>query len=338
MPDQGRLSISNVAVPVADGVAPFELGVACELFALDRSDDGLPAYDFALCSATDAPVMTTAGYTIHAGHRLDRLARADLIVLVAGSWVTSPPDPKLAEQLREAHRRGSHIMAICRGAFVLAATGLLDRRAATTHWRWTEEFAQRFPAVEVRPHSLYVDNGDLSTSGGTSAGIDLGLHLLRRAHGTAVSAAVARRMVTPPHRDGDQAQYIHRPLPPVVDTNPVGRAQQWAMEHLAEPLTVDELARAVHVAPRTFARLFGQSTGTTPARWLADRRIAVARELLETTPATVSHIARAVGFASVDSLQQQFRRVLGTTPSRYRQTFARGAGHDLSDPASGLGM
>jgi AraC family transcriptional activator FtrA len=220
------------------------------------------------------------GYTINTAHRLDRMARADLVVLVAGPWVSSPPGAALSAQLWAAHQRGCHIMAICRGAFVLAATGLLDARAVTTHWRWAQEFAQRFPAVEVRPHELYVDNGDISTSGGTSAGIDLGLHLLRRAHGSAVSAAVARRMVAPPHRGGDQAQYVHQPLPRVVDANPIGRAQQWAMEHLADPLTVDELARAVHLAPRTFARLFGQSTGTTPARWLADRRIAAARELL----------------------------------------------------------
>ena len=319
----GPLRITNVAVPIVNGVAPFELGVACELFALDRSEDGLPTYDFALCSAADAPVSTTAGHTIAATHRLDRLAAADLIVLVAGSWVESPLDQELAAHLREAHRHGCHIMAICRGAFVLAATGLLDGRPATTHWRWTEEFTRRFPAIDLRPRSLYVDTGDLSTSGGTTAGIDLGLHLLRRAHGSTISSAVARRMVVPPHRGGDQAQYVDRPLPRIVDADPIGRAQLWAIEHLAEPLTVDGLARVVHLAPRTFARLFAQRTGTTPGRWLADQRIAMAQELLETTPATISHVARAVGLASADSLQQHFRRSLGTTPSRYRQTFTQ---------------
>ncbi len=323
MESSAKLTITNVAVPILDGIAPFELGVACELFALDRSDDDLPVYDFALCSPTAAPVRTTAGYSVNATHRLDRMAEADLIVLVAGSWAQGPPpSPELVEALRAAHGRGGHIMAICRGAFVLAATALLDGRAATTHWRWTEEFAQRFPAVELRPRALYVDNGDLSTSGGTSAGIDLGLHLLRRAHGSAVSSAVARRMVVPPHRGGDQAQYVTRPLARDPGSDPVGRAQQWALQHIEQPLTVDDLARAVHLAPRTFARVFVQRTGITPARWLVDRRIALARELLETSTSTVSHIAHAVGFGSVDTFQQRFRRVLGTTPSRYRQTFA----------------
>jgi len=323
MPIEAPLTISNVVVPIADGIAPFELGVACELFAMDRSDDGLPVYDFALCSQTDVPVKTTAGYTVRTEHRLDRLKQADVIVLVAGSWAGSPPTAELASGLIEAHGRGCHIMAVCRGAFVLAATGLLDGKAATTHWRWTAEFARRFPAIEVRPRALYVDNGDLSTSGGTSAGIDLGLYLLRRAHGSAVSAAVARRMVVPLHRGGDQAQYVEPPAPRARDADPVSHAQQWALEHIGEPMGVDDLARAIHLAPRTFARLFTEAVGTTPARWLADQRIALARELLETTPDTVSHIARVTGLGSADSMQQHFRRVLGTTPSRYRQTFSR---------------
>lgn len=325
MPSSEPLTISNVAVPVADGVAPFELGVASELFALDRSEDGLPGYDFALTSASGGPVRTTAGYSVQTQHRHDRMAQADLVVLVAGTWVESPPDPALVASLRAAHDRGCHVMAICRGAFLLAATGLLDHRPATTHWRWADEFAERFPAVDLRPHALYVDDGDLSTSGGTTAGIDLGLHLLRRAHGAAVASAVARRMLAAPHRDGDQAQFAGPPHHPTPTTDAVARAQQWALDHIAEPVTVADLARAVHLSTRTFTRQFTRSTGTTPARWLSGQRLALACELLETTPDTVERIARAVGLASVDSLQQQFRRTLGTTPSRYRETFRRGA-------------
>lgn len=322
MDSTAALPITNVAVPLDDGVAPFELGVACELFGLDRSAQELPVYDFALCAVDHRAVRTTGGFVIQVEHGLDRLDGADLVVLVAGSWVQRPPAPALVSALRAAHERGAHIMAICRGAFVLAATGLLDGRAATTHWRWTDEFARRFPAVEVRPGALYVDTGSVSTSAGTAAGIDLGLHLIRRAHGSSVATEVARRMVVPPHRSGDQAQYILRPVPCTSADDVVGRAQEWAQERLGEPLTVDDWARSVHVAPRTFARLFRDATGTTPGRWLLDQRVARARELLETSTATVAHIAHFVGLGSPDALQRHFRQKLGTTPSHYRQAFA----------------
>ena len=316
------LKITNVCVPVADGVAPFELGVACELFALDRSDQGLPTYEFALASVDGGPVSTTAGHTLGATQPLERMVHADLVVLVAGAWVETPPAPALVEQLYLARDRGAHLMAICRGAFVLAAAGLLDGLPATTHWRWTAEMAERYPRIRLNPDVLYVDTGAISTSAGTAAGIDLGLHLLRRAHGAVVAAEVARRMVVPPHREGGQAQYLRRPLPVVLDNNPIRDAVQWATEHLDQPLSVEDLARQAHLAPRTLTRLFHDTMGTTPHRWLTTQRVNLAQQLLESgTTTTIDAVARRCGFGSIDTLRHHFVRQVGTTPSSYRAMF-----------------
>lgn len=315
------LKITNVAVPVADGVAPFEVGIACELFGLDRSDQGLPTYDFALASIPGGPVKTTAGHRIAPEHGLDRLVDADLIVLVAGSWVEAPPAPALVDQLYVANQRGAHLMAICRGAFVLAAAGLLDGLDATTHWRWTAEMASRYPRVRLNPNVLYVDSGAISTSAGTAAGIDLGLHLLRRAHGAKVAGEVARRMVVPPHRDGGQAQYLRAPLPSVAKNDPLRDAIGWAVRNLEQPISVDDMARRASVAPRTFARMFRDTTGTTPHRWLTSQRIYAAQQLLETGDGTIEAIARETGFGSADTFRSHFVRQVGTTPTSYRSTF-----------------
>lgn len=317
------LKISNVGVPIADGVAPFELGIACELFGLDRSEQGLPRYDFGLASVTGRPVWTTAGYTIATSNRLDRLAEADLIVLVAGSWVDAPPDPALVDELHAAHNRGAHLMAICRGGFVLAAAGLLDGRRATAHWRWTAEMASRYPRIDLDPNVLYVDTGSISTSAGTAAGIDLGLHLLRRAHGATIAAEVARRMVVPPHREGGQAQYLRAPLPAMPSKDPLRAATEWALENLDRPIAVNDLARRAHLAPRTFARVFRDSMGTTPHRWIIGQRLALAQQLLEGSDLSIEAIARRAGFGSVDTLRLHFARQLRTTPTHYRRTFGR---------------
>ncbi len=315
------LTITDVVVPVDDGVAPFELGVACELFGLDRSDQGLPTYAFALAGVHDGPLLTTAGFSLTADAGLDRIDGADLVILVAGSWAEREPHPALAARLHAAHERGAHLMAICRGAFVLAATGLLDGQPATTHWRWTDELQTRFPRVDVRPEVLYVDNGTLSTSAGTAAGIDLGLHLLRRAHGIRTAAEVARRMVVPPHRSGGQAQYIHRPIPDTDHQPPVQDVLDWARGQLHETLTVNDLAARARMAPRTFFRHFVATLGTTPHQWLTTQRVQLGRELLETTAFTITAIARQCGYGSVDAFRAAFSAETGTTPAAYRTTF-----------------
>lgn len=318
---EDHLRIRSVAVVVDHGVAPFELGVACELFGLDRSDQGLPVYGFTLAAVTPGEVATTAGFALAVTEGLDRVLGADLVVLPAGEWTEREPAPELRAVLHAAHERGAHIMAICRGAFVLAATGLLDGRRASTHWRWSGEFRTRFPQVHLDPDVLYVDHGDVSTSAGTAAGIDLGLHLLRRAHGATVAADIARRMVVAPHRSGGQAQFIRRPMASPGADDTLRATRQWALERLDEVTTVDELAAHAHLAPRTFARRFLATCGTTPHRWLDAQRVERAQQLLETTDLQVGAVAARCGFGSTDALRAGFARHLATTPSQYRRTF-----------------
>jgi len=315
------LTIRSVAVVVDHDVAPFELGVACELFGLDRSDQGLPVYGFTLAAITPGEVTTTAGFALTVAEGLDRVGGADVVVLPAGAWTEREPAPELRAVLHAAHERGAHIMAICRGAFVLAATGLLDGRRASTHWRWSDEFRTRFPQVHLDPDVLYVDHGDVSTSAGTAAGIDLGLHLLRRAHGAATAADIARRMVVAPHRVGGQAQFVRRPVASPGVGDPLQATLQWALERLDEVTTVDELAAHAHLAPRTFARRFLETCGTTPHRWLDAQRVDRARQLLESTDLQVDAVAARCGFGSTDALRAGFARHLATTPTQYRRAF-----------------
>ncbi|GAA4869726.1 GlxA family transcriptional regulator [Actinomycetospora straminea] len=323
---EDHLRIESVAVVVDDGVAPFELGVACELFGLDRSDQGLPVYEFGLAAVTPGPVATTAGFAVSVAEGLDRVGSADLVVLPAGTWTERGPTPDLRAVLHAAHDRGAHIMAICRGAFVLAATGLLDGRRASTHWRWEEQFRRLFPRVHLDTDALYVDTGAVSTSAGTAAGIDLGLHLLRRAHGAATAAEIARRMVVAPHRSGGQAQYIRRPMAVGAEDATLQDTLQWALDRLPAVMTVDELAAHANLAPRTFARRFHETCGTTPHRWLDGQRVDRARQLLETTDLTVAAVAARSGFGSTDALRAGFARHLGTTPTQYRRSFHVGVG------------
>ncbi|MFH8794529.1 GlxA family transcriptional regulator [Streptomyces sp. NPDC017941] len=317
--------LTNVAAVALDGVHPFELGVVSEVFGLDRSDEGLPVYDFAVASAEGPVLSTHAGYAIITGHGLERLEEADLITIPAGdSYVTRDFPPELLDALRRAADRGTRVLSVCTGVFVLGAAGLLDGRRCAVHWRHAEELTRRFPRAVVEPDVLYVDEDPVITSAGTAAGIDACLHLVRRENGAEVANAIARRMIVPPHRDGGQAQYIERPLPRTrCDT--VGEVLAWMERHLDQEVTVDRLAARAHMSPRTFARRFQQETGTTPYRWLLRQRLLRAQELLETTDETVDTIAYRSGFGNAAALRHQFVRALGTTPNNYRRTF-RGPG------------
>ncbi|MEV0441533.1 helix-turn-helix domain-containing protein [Streptomyces spectabilis] len=317
--------LRNVAAVALDGVHPFELGVVSEVFGLDRSDEGLPVYDFALVSAEGPTLSTHAGFTISTPYGLDRLEEADLITVPAGdSYVTRDFPPALLDALRRATDRGTRVLSVCTGAFVLAAAGLLDGRRCAVHWRHADELTRRCPRAVVEPDVLYVDEDPVITSAGTAAGIDAALHLVRRENGAEVANAIARRMIVPPHRDGGQAQYIERPLPRTrCDT--VGGVLAWMERHLDRELTVDLLAARAHMSPRTFARRFKEETGTTPYRWLLRQRLLRAQELLEATDQTVDAVAWRSGFANAAALRHQFVRVLGTTPNAYRRTF-RGPG------------
>ncbi|WP_371662493.1 GlxA family transcriptional regulator [Streptomyces sp. NBC_00280] len=313
--------LENVAVVLLDGVHPFELGVVCEVFGLDRSDEGLPVYDFAVASAEGPTLSTHAGFSVATEHGLERLETADLIAVPAGqTYAAREYPPELLDALRRAVERGARVLSVCSGVFVLAAAGLLDGRRCTVHWRHADELARRYPRVQVEPDVLYVDAGPVITSAGTAAGIDACLHLVRQEHGPEVANAIARRMVVPPHRDGGQAQYIERPLPRSrCDT--VGDVLVWMERHLDEEVTVEQLAERAHMSPRTFARRFQQETGTTPYRWILRQRVLLAQQLLEATDETMDAIAWRTGFGNAAALRHQFVRSLGTTPQAYRRAF-----------------
>ncbi|MGW5124467.1 helix-turn-helix domain-containing protein [Streptomyces sp. NPDC004069] len=314
--------LKNVATVLLDGVHPFELGVVCEVFGLDRSDEGLPVYDFAVVSA-EGPALRThvPGLTVSTPHGLDRLEEADLITVPAADAVISRGyPPELLAALRRAVDRGARVLSVCSGVFVLGAAGLLDGRRCAAHWRHADELARRFPRAVVEPDVLYVDADPVITSAGTASGIDACLHIVRKEQGPEVANKIARRMVVPPHRDGGQAQYVERPLPK-SSCDTVGEVLVWMEEHLDQEVTVEQLAARAHMSPRTFARRFQQETGTTPYRWLLRQRVLLAQRLLEGTDETMDTIADRTGFGTAAALRHQFVRALGTTPNAYRRAF-----------------
>ena len=311
----------TVAVVVTDGVSLFELGVPCEVFGVDRSELGVPWYRFVVCAPEPGPVATSAGFTIVATHGLEALARADTIVVTPPGDDVEPPRA-LLDALVRAHRRGKRLVALCTGALVLAAAGLLDGRPATTHWMHTDELAERYPQVKVDPAVLYVDDGTILTSAGTAAAIDLCLHVVALDFGAEIANAVARRMVIPPHREGGQAQFVETPLTGASPDDGFSETLQWVQAHLDEPLTVESLAHRAAMSPRTFARRFRDTTGTTPYRWVLLQRVILAQRLLETTDLGVDAIADLCGMAT-PALRDHFQRIVATSPSSYRRTFQR---------------
>ena len=312
--------LRTVAAVVADGLAPFEFGVVCEVFGLDRTDDGVPLVDFRVCGpVAGEPVRTSTGASLVPDHGLDALEDADLVAIPALTIRDRYP-PEIVEALRAAHVRGAVLLSVCSGAFLLAAAGLVDGRRITTHWRHAEALRARFPQVDVDPDVLFVDDGDIVTSAGTAAGIDACLHIVRREFGSAAANAIARGMVVPPQRDGGQRQYIDRPVP-VCEEQSIRDVLTWMAEHLDEPQTVEDLARRAHLSTRTFARTFVAETGTTPLQWLATQRVHHARTLLEESGLDLEEIARLCGFGSAALLRHHFRRAVGVPPTDYRQTF-----------------
>jgi len=310
-----------VVAPLADGFSPFEFSVACEVFGFDRSSElGVPWYRFAVCAAGSRTVRSAVGFSATASHGLEMLRRADTVIVPTFEQSVGG-DGELHDELRRAHRRGARLLSFCTGAFVLAAAGLLDGRRATTHWEFTEELVRRFPSVHVDPGVLYVDDGDILTSAGTAAGIDLALHVVRQDFGAEVANALARRMVVPPHRDGGQAQFIEAPIPDVEESDPFPSIFVWMQANLDQALSVPDLARRSATSPRTFARRFRATTGTTPHQWLLRQRVLRAQELLETTDLSIDLIASRCGLGSATNLRQHFQRFVRTSPHAYRNTF-----------------
>lgn len=311
----------TVAAVVNEGCLTFDLAVPCEVFGWDRSYLGVDWYDFRVVAADPPPIRTSTGFTIDTPHRLDALDDADTIVIPGWSDPDVLPSAELAAALRAAYQRGARLVSICIGAFVLAEAGLLDRRPATTHWAFAERFRARYPQVALDPKVLYVDDGQILTSAGTAAGMDLCLHLVRLDHGAEVANGVARMVVMPPHRQGGQAQYIDQPIAAPGKGSELHATLEWALTQLGEPLSVNALARHAAMSPRTFARRFRQITGTTPGEWLLDQRLTLARRMLESTDQTVDWIAHECGFASATTLRHHFAERLGTSPRAYRYTF-----------------
>ena len=316
------MSLTNVVAIVSDGFAAFELGVVCEVFGLDRSDQGLPRYDFAVVAAEPPPLLSGQGYRLDTDHRLDRVAEADLVCIPAWRSIDETPPDEFLDVVRAAVDRGARVLSVCSGAFVLAAAGVLDGRRATTHWRYTDVLAQRYPLIDVDPDVLYVDDGPVITSAGTAAGIDACLHVVRKEHGVAVANAIARRMVVPPFRDGGQAQYVEAPMPigRRAGTDELSSLLDWITQHLHEELAVEDLARRAHMSARTFARRFREATGVTPARWVLAQRVGHAQQLLE-QGLRVEEVARRAGFGSAATLRSAFARERGTSPSAYARCF-----------------
>jgi transcriptional regulator GlxA family with amidase domain len=253
-------------------------------------------------------------------HGLDDLASAHTVIVPACHNVEAPPPAELVEAVRTAHDGGARVASICTGPFVLAAAGLLDGRRATTHWMHAARLAARYPAVEVDPGVLYIDEDDVLTSAGKAAGIDLCLHIVRTDHGAAVANDLARRLVVPPHRSGGQAQFISSPVP-VSDAHSLGDVLDWAVAHLDEPLSVGDLARRAHMSTRNLGRHFMAATGTTPLRWMLTQRIHRAQELLENTDDGIDHVAGRVGMGTAATLRRHFNRAVGVSPDAYRRNF-----------------
>jgi transcriptional regulator GlxA family with amidase domain len=313
--------LQNVAVVVMHDFHAFEFGVICEVFGIDRREDGLPWYDFAVVGAEPGPIRSSNHFEMVPGHGLDRLAEADLIVLpaVSGRRLHGYPED-LLKQIRVAVDRGARVLSVCSGAFILGEAGLLDGRRCTSHWMYVDELARRFPAAIVDPDVLYVDDDPVISSAGAAAGIDACLYLVRKEQGSRVANGIARRMVVPPHRDGGQAQYIEQPVAPTTQGE-LRELLDWLCANLAEPFTVRQLANRAMMSERTFARRFVQETGTTPQRWLTGQRILLAQQLLEETGDTVDRIAELAGFGNATALRHHFRIWRGTTPNAYRHLF-----------------
>jgi AraC family transcriptional activator FtrA len=322
MPNPSPSTRPRVVALAYDGLCTFEYGVAVELFALPRPEMGPDWYRFATAAVEPGDLKGLGGVRVVGDGGLELLDGASVIVAPGWRGLDAPVPALLLDALRAAHARGARLMSICSGVFVLAATGLLDGRRATTHWRYADALRQRHPEIQVQPDVLYVDEGDLLTSAGSAAGIDLGLHLIRRDFGPEAANAVARRLVVPPHRDGGQAQFVQRPVPVAHEASRLGPVLDSMRADLAGTHTIKALASATGMSERTFLRRFEAATGDTPARWLLAERLNRARDLLETSSAGIEQVAEAVGLGAA-ALRHHFRRQFSTTPGAYRARFAR---------------
>ncbi|MEU0255517.1 helix-turn-helix domain-containing protein [Streptomyces sp. NPDC006184] len=329
MTPTGEFRPHRIAVLALDGLLPFELGIPHRIFGRPRDARGRRLYEVVTCSVRPpGPVETDADFAVHVAHGPEALATADTVIVPA-SYELGPvhDEGRLTDDLAAALARvrpGTRLASICTGVYVLAAAGYLDGRPATTHWGHAEHLQRLFPRIRVDADVLFVDDGDVLTSAGVAAGIDLCLHMVRRDFGTAVANEVARSTVVPPHRDGGQAQYIHRPVPdPQLATTAAARA--WALTRLHEPIQLRDMAGQEAMSVRTFTRRFREEVGVSPGQWLTRQRVERARHLLESTGLSMDQVAREAGFGTAQSMRQHLQQTLGVTPTAYRRTFRAGA-------------
>jgi AraC family transcriptional activator FtrA len=305
-----------VAAITYDGLSTFEFGIAVELFGRRRPELD-EWYEFIVCGETTRPAAALGGFQIVARSGLSALTRADTIIIAGWRDIHERPSERVTKALLKAHARGARLVAMCSGTFVLAATGLLNGRRATTHWRNVDVLRRYYPEIEVDPEVLYVDEGDILTSAGSAAGIDLCLHIIRRDFGARVVNTVARRLVMAPHREGGQAQFIPQPVGDATEPW-LSDLLQWAERHLHEPLTTGRLAAAARMTKRTFFRRFSAMTGGSPAEWLTSLRVGRARDLLETSTKSIERIAWECGFGSAATMRHHFHQRLKVSPASYR--------------------
>ncbi|AMB57855.1 GlxA family transcriptional regulator [Microterricola viridarii] len=317
--------LNKVVCVALPGMAPFEFGVVCEVFGIDRSDCGGPRFDFTIVAAEPGPIRTKLGFDIVVRDGLDAAADADLVVIPAYlgvdicDEVTTGAHPEILRLVRDAEARGAWVLSVCSGAFLLGEAGLLDGRRSTTHWMYTDTLAERFPATTVDADVLFVEDRRVVTGAGTAAGIDAALHIVRRELGASMANNIARRMVVPPQRDGGQSQFIQ--LPAATPNDSLAGVTEWMLQHLDQEQTVDQLARTALMSPRTFARRFRAELGTTPTAWLNRQRLLRAQQLLEESELSLEVIAGDTGFGTASVMRHHFVKVLQTTPMAYRRTF-----------------
>ncbi|MFD0556587.1 AraC family transcriptional regulator with amidase-like domain [Stackebrandtia endophytica] len=326
MDDEYVSNPHRVAVLAQPGVIPFELGIPARIFGIARDEARRHLYRVTTCAVTPGPVATSADFDIVVNHGLEVLAQSDTVVVPAsyeqGPAMTGGALPEVLKDALCGLPTTTRVASICIGSFVLAAAGLLNGRRATTHWTYTDAFSRHYPRITVDPDVLFVEDGNLLTSAGVAAGIDLCLHMVRSDHGSEVANRVARSSLVPPWRDGGQAQYIERPVPEPTQTS-TAPAREWALRRLGEPVTLAQMAGVARMSVRTFSRRFVDEVGLTPGQWLIGQRIDHARRLLESTDRTTDQIARDAGFGTAASMRRHLHARLGVSPMAYRRTFGR---------------
>lgn len=311
--------LQKIACVTLPGMAPFEFGVICEVFGIDRTEHGGPTFDFHVVAAQPGPVRTKLGFDIVVHEDLSAARDADLVAIPAYQSGSAIP-PEILQVVRDAEERGAWVLSVCSGAFVLAEAGILNGRRSTTHWMFTDELARRYPATDVDPDVLFVEDDRVVTGAGTAAGIDAALHIVRKELGAAAANVIARRMVVPPQRDGGQSQFIQAPVAE-CSSDSFAAVTEWMLRNLDQELTVDQLARRALMSSRTFARRFRAELGTTPTAWLNRQRLLRAQQMLEETDNTLEMIAAETGFGGAAVMRHHFVKVLQTTPTAYRRAF-----------------